>query len=398
MLAVLSLCLGGCSYSVEINDKSYVLAIGFDEGSDDMLKVSFLFAYPTGGSGEESGGEKTKQKDIVTVEAPTLYSALRLLDTFKSKQIDTNHTKLIVFSEKIAKSKGIDLQVIDLVNTRSFRPSIYLCVSQTAPDKLFKSMEPKQEIFIEKYIEHLFSKVAKNGESFVYLYNHYFDRSEGYKGFLLPLIGMTDKDDAKNAVKNQADEKPDDFTVDYTAKEIPLEGGSVVALSGYAVFTGKKMTHTLGLDESEIVRIMGNELPYGQFCVLWPEKNRYVNVLLRQPDPTYIKVSTDEKPRIKIKITLKGEFTGAGDVIRTVREFQAFTDFLEKTFTKKTRELLLRTQNEFGADVLGLGDYAKKTFLTNSQWQSYNWEERYKTAELDVSVIVDIDDYGELKI
>lgn len=397
LLTVLSVCLGGCSYSVEINDKAYVLAIGFDEGSDNMLKVSFLFAYPTGGSGEESGGEKTKEKDIVTVEAPTLYSAMRLLDTFKSKEIDTAHTKLIVFSEKMARSKGIDSQITDLVNTRGFRPSIYLCVSQTAPDRLFESMEPKQDIFIEKYIEHLFSKVAKSGKSVVYLYNHYFGRSEGHKGYLLPLIGITDRFEAKKAKDSETDKKSDDFTANYTAKEIPIDGSGVPALSGYGVFTGKKMTHTLGLEESEIVRILGSELSYGQFCVLWPDENIYVNVLLRQPDPTEIMVSTGEKASIKVNIKLKGEFTGVGDTIRSELEYRAFMDYLEDAFTQKTRELLLRTQQQFETDVLGLGDYAKKTFLTNSQWESYDWKEKYKTADIEVYVNVDIDHYGELK-
>ena len=72
-------------------------------------------------------------------------------------------------------------------------------------------------------------------------------------------------------------------------------------------------------------------------------------------------------------------------------------DYLNRTFSQKTEELLERTRTEFGADVLGLGDRAKINFLTYQDWRDYDWKSRYKNAVFKVRVNVDMNDFGELR-
>lgn len=397
LILAATLSLGGCSnMAAEINDKSYVIAVGVDEGENSLYKVTFMFAYPRGG-GDEAGGENTDEKDIVTVEAPGIYSAMRLLDTFKSKRIDTNHTKLVVFSQKTAEKHGIFSMMADLVNTRGFRPSIYVCVSQESPERLFYSMEPKQDVYIEKFIEHLFSKVADSGTSRAYLYNNYFSAIADEGGYILPLVGVTDKDRAGEAADGYPYKKPDDFALNYTADEIPLHGDGSAALCGYAVFVGNKMAGTMGLMERSIVEILEKNMFVGQFCVLAPGTDHYVNVDLRQTAAPDITVRTGEVPEIDIDIRLRGEYTGIDEAFHTREDYRGFVEYLGAAFSGKVTELLARTRDEFGADVLGLGDRAKSNFLRYGQWKAYDWKNRYKTAVFNVSVSVDMNDFGELR-
>ncbi len=391
-----ALLLGGCGTVAEINDKAYVIAVGLDEGDNGLLKVTYMFAYPSGG-GEEAGGEKTDEKDMVTVEAPSLYSAMRLLDTFKSKRIDTNHTKLVAFSQKLAEKRGIFSYMADLVNTRGFRPSIYVCVSQQEPDELFKSMEPKQDVYIEKFIEHLFSKVASSGTSRAYLYNNYFSAMVDEGGYILPLVGVTDGDRAKTAAEGYPYKRPDDFALNYTAEEVPLYGKGSAALCGCAVFVGNKMVGTMGLMERSIVEILEKNMFFGQFCALVPGTGKYANVALSQNSRPVIKIKSGDVPEIDIDIELRGEYTGIDGAFHTREDYGNFVDYLNRTFSQKTEELLERTRTEFGADVLGLGDRAKINFLTYQDWRDYDWKSRYKNAVFKVRVNVDMNDFGELR-
>lgn len=388
--------MNGCSYYVEVNEKSFVIAIGIDKGKNELLSVSFLFTSPDAGSGEEGGGEKEKEKDIVTVEAPTVYSAMRLLNTFRSKQIDIAHTELIVFSQELAE-KGIKDYVTDFVNTRSFRPSIYLCVSQNGAEKFLKSIEPKQDIFIEKYIERLFSKVTNNDINEAYLYNNYFTYRTGSYGTVLPLVGVAGKDEIKEAEEDFKAVIPDDFSANYTAEDVPIDKKDAAVLCGYAVFNDEKMVGTLGITESDLVKMVSKNLPYGEFSVYFPEKKKYVTVNLRQTAYPKIKVQTGDVAEIDIEVDLWGEFTGVDGALKTKEDCERFSAYLNESLTKKLGELFLRTQSEFGADIMNLGDYAKKNFLTNSQWSDYDWKEKYKTAVIRPVINVEINDYGELR-
>lgn len=389
------LLLGGCGYYVEVNEKSYVIAIGMDKGKNDLLKVSFMFSEPSAGDGE-TGGEKKKEKDIVTLEAPTVYSAIRLLDTFRSKMIDVSHTKLIVFSQELAED-GIKNYVTDLVNNRSFRPSVYLSVSQGEAEEFFSSIEPKQDLYIEKYIDRLFGKVTNNDVNEAYLYYTYFNYVDGRGGNLLPLVGVSDKDRMEDAEKDYEYVRPDDFSANYTADEIPIDKKDAAILCGYAVFDEEKMVGTLGLMDSDLVRMMTKNLPNGEFSVYYPEKGQYVSINMHQVDKTAISIKTGDIPEIDIEIKLMGEYSGFDKGFKNKAEYERFSDYLSAVFTEKLNELLRRSQTEFRTDMFNLGDSAKKRFLTNPQWDAYNWNARYLAADINARVIVDIDDLGELR-
>lgn len=390
------LLLGGCSNYVEVNDKSFVIAMGVDKGKNELLRFSFLFTSPEAGGSEEGGGSKSKDKDLVTVEAPTVYSALRLLNTFKSKQIDVAHTKLIIFSRSLAE-KGIGSYVTDFVNTRGFRPNIYLCVAEDSAEDFFKSIDPKQEIFIERYIERLFSKVTNSSVNDAYLYYNYFSSIEGTGGSLLPLVGVSGKEAAEEAEDEFENVAPDDFSVNYIASQVPVDKKDAAVLCGYAVLKDEKMIGTLGLLESDLVRMLSKNMPSNEFSVYFPPKDKRVSVSLRQTSFPKIKVSTGASPEISIEIPIKGELSGIGSALKSRAEHEEFSAYLSEQLTNKLAELLRRSQTEFGADVFGLGNYGKKNFLTYSQWQLYNWKEKYKTAAIYPTVTVEINDYGELK-
>ncbi len=396
IILALILTLGGCTYYVEVNDKSYVIALGLDKAENGLLKFSFLFTSPKAGEGESGGGEQPNEKDIVTVEAPTVYSALRLLNTFEGKQIDVAHTKLIVFSEELAK-KGIASYVNDFVNTRGFRPSIYLCVSLSGAEKFLNGIAPKQELFLERYIDRLFGKITNADVNDAYLYYNYFSALRG-GGSLLPLVGISEKkEDVETAETDFADTIPDDFSINYLPDGLPKSEKISAAWCGYAAFDCEKMIGTLGRFEGDLAKLAGKNLPDRNLSVYFPAKDSYVTVLLRQLSRPKINVRCAEIPEIDITIPLYGEYTGIEDALKTKSDYLEFEKYLNTALSDKLEELFLRSQTEFGCDLLALGDNAKKCFLTNRDWEDYRWSEKYTSAKINASVEVNLNDFGELR-
>ena len=104
VIFISALLFSGCSYSTDVENQAFVVAIGIDKGDSFPLKTTFIFANPSGDSSSGSGGgeeksSSTPKPDSVTVEAPTVYSAVRKLDSIKSKTISNflhvcrKHTK-----------------------------------------------------------------------------------------------------------------------------------------------------------------------------------------------------------------------------------------------------------------------------------------------------------------
>lgn len=388
--------LNGCTSYIEVNDKSFVIALGVDEAENGLLKFSFLFTSPEVSGNESSGGEKPKEKDIVTVEAPTVYSAMRLMNTFKSKITDISHMKLIVFSEKIAK-KGIGSYITDFVNTRGFRSNIYLCVAQGDAEDFFHEINPKQDVFIEKYIERLLSKYVSDDVNEAYLYYTYFNLCTGRGGGLLPLVGVAKEKNMENIENDFESVIPDDFSANYTAEEIPVKEKDKAVLCGYAAFSHQKMVGTLGLTESDLARMVTFNYPYGDFSVYYPPKKKYVSVHLHQTQKPCINVTAGDQAKIDIAVNLWYETTGINNALSTEADYYAFNEYLNTVMTEKFQELMQRTTKEFGADIFHFGNNAKKNFLTNDQWLEYKWDEKYKTALIVPTINVELRNFGELR-
>ena len=132
------------------------MAVGIDKGDTFPVKATFVIADPSGGSDEKPASPKP---DILSVEAPTVFSAIRKIDSIKSKTINMSHVKVVVFSDSIAKD-GVGEFLSGFASSRDFRPNTYVCVSQGDAEKYLREVKPAQETFIEKYFDNIMHKVA----------------------------------------------------------------------------------------------------------------------------------------------------------------------------------------------------------------------------------------------
>lgn len=139
------------SYSVQsIDDLAYLIALGIDVGDTNTLKVTFEFTMPNS-SGEGSSSE-VAPTIINSVDASSIDSAINLMNTHMSKEINLSHCKVVVFSEELA-SKGISKFIYSLMNKVQIRPDANIIVSKCPSKEFIENAQPSLENLVAKYYE-----------------------------------------------------------------------------------------------------------------------------------------------------------------------------------------------------------------------------------------------------
>jgi len=389
--------LSGCSYGTNVENQAFVVAVGIDKGEVYPLKLTFIFANPDGGGGGGSSEGKEESSspkpDAVTVEAPTVFSAIRKLDSIKSKAINMTHIKIVVFSDTVAK-EGIKKYLTGFASSRDFRPNTYVCVSLGDAEKYLKKVKPSHETFIEKYYDNIMHKVAEDKVNEAYLYYLYFNLMEEFSGSLVPLAGL-------NSNKNKdtqatISENEDDLSYEALAGEIIRDAENPAEILGCAVFKNDKMVGALGSFHTDMARIICNEYYPRNYSIYYPESNDFVTFRLIQQNSPSVKASIkNSEAFIHIKIPVSIEYVDAGKIESEKESSDRFCRYLQNVLDKKSEEVVNKAQNEYKSDVLGLGDSLKKHFTDIEAWRKWNWEKHYETASVSISFDVEYADFEE---
>lgn len=139
------------SYSVQsVDDLAYLITLGIDTGKNNTLKVTFEFTKPNS-SGENSSSE-VAPTIINSVEASSIDSAINLMNTYVSKEINLSHCKVVVISESIA-SNGISKYIYSLINKVQMRPDTNIIISKCEAKAFIENTKASLENLITKYYE-----------------------------------------------------------------------------------------------------------------------------------------------------------------------------------------------------------------------------------------------------
>ena len=392
LLLCISIVLSGC-YGIDIDEQSFVIAVGIDKGKSYRVRTTFVFSNPIESGGEEKTSTAAKSTDIVTIEAPSVFSAVRKLNYIKSKKINLTHTKLIVFSRELAED-GIGEFVDGFVSSHDFRPNTYVCISTNSADKFLRSAKPVQESFLEKYYDHIIKKAASDKVNESYLYYLHFNFSEKSSGSLVPLVGTN-----KNELPKETDLKTiesDDFALNEKAGKILRKAENEAEFSGTAIFKDDKMVASLGSFYTDIARFIGNEFYPASYTFRIPSTGDFVTVKINQHSPPDISAKLkNNNAHIKIKIPIELEYVDPL-VVDTPKKSKEFTDYITSVLNKKAKYLIKKTQEDYQSDIFSLGDYLKRYFIDYKKWEKFNWKEKYKTAKIDVSFKIKYADYEEV--
>lgn len=390
----------GCYDRREVDDLTYAIAIGFDEGTVNPLRMTVQYAIPLaiggGGGGGDGGGGGGPEGSLstVTIEAPTIYSGLNMLNNFIGKQLFMSHAKVAVFSEEIARNGQMHDYIHAMMRGREFRPNMNIVVSRTSAEDYITSIKPIQEADPAKYYELKFATYEYTGLTANTQLNTFYcaQESEDQQAVAV-LVGVgkyetsKDIDAAKSTAAKKGRDKP--LMGDYLAGEIPKAGDIKGETLGLAVFAGTKMAGELDGQEATMYLMASGRFKHAFLTFPDPEeKDSYVVLNVRQSrTPAYRVVLTGEKPDITLGIKLEADFLS----IQSGNNYEEsklaeFEDSAEQFLKNELVRFLNRTTNELHSDVVGFGRYAKGKFLFWNDWINYRWLNKYESSSFNVNV------------
>lgn len=407
--------LSGCCDANEPNDYAYVVGIGLDKAEQEgEYQISIQYAKPThisGGSNGESGsGGETL--GLVTVEAPTIYSGISIANNIVSKRFQLSHTKIVVMSEEIAE-EGINDIMYTIVRSADLRPNMYIAVAKGSAKEYFASVQPQMEINPVKYYQLIFENKAAEFVPKNVSQNIYFYINSDEKEVVLPLVSKSKepqkdkKEESKSGEEQKSNGETQEENIDLPKTDAKINyesfqylmkeyvAGNVSAgkknkseVMGMAVFYDDKMVGEMSGIESEMYNILNGKFRYNYDSFEsrnLPDKS--VVMMLEQHERPSVRIDVSgESPKIDIRVKLEGNVISVPEEYILEENIYKFEKEVAGDIKNALEKFLYKTSRELGTDILGMGAYLKKSFLSYGDFEEYNWKEAYKHAEFNVDV------------
>jgi len=400
MIITVLLFTTGCYDRIEVDELVYVVSMGIDIGTSDNLRITLFFAVPISvGVGPEPG-EIEKSTTMVTVEAPTIYEGVNIINSIIGKKINFSHAKLIIISKAMAE-RGVEKFINTFNKFREFRPDTFIGVSRGTAEEFLKETKPILEVNPAKYFELIMESYKYTGFAVGSRLEDFYKRMKCTcnepVAILLDVNKIESSDDfGKLSSNTQMENSKSDRN--YKAGEIPVNFDNKANGMGLAVFKGDKLIGELGGMETLSFLMVTNMLNRVFYSIPEPgkidsEHENYVSLRFKQARKTSIKVEMkDEVPNITIEVFLEGDILSVdsekdysiGEDLKELEEFAA------QYIKEEIENLMEKTVREFKSDICATGKSLKRKFLLWDDWISFNWPAKYEKAEIEVKTKVSV--------
>ncbi len=399
----------GYLHEQDINDLAYVIAIGFDVGNDDKLKLTFQISIPSGNSSGSSGGgdsSSSSEKGVSdtlnqTVECNSFNSGLNTANNIISKRLNLSHCKFIIFSEELA-SQGISDYIYTLENNIELRSNCNILVSTSTAEEFINSSTPILEHSTSKYYEIITTVSRYSGYTSNATLNTVYTSIADDFSETSTMLGNVQKDEdsedeSSSGGDSSSEESGSSGGNSSSSGQTSSENGmpTDIIIGGIAVFKKDKLVGTLSKEETIPYLIVTDKLKECVVSIPSPfSEGNYIDLHIYDFSKTKNNVRLDSSgPQITTDVTLKStilsndfdfDSSSKEDIEKII---SVASDYLKNQIMSYYE----KTAREFKSDITGLGKHAVYKFPTISDWENYNWPEKFETATFDVNVEVNIE-------
>lgn len=382
LIVVFILAFSSSYLSLSIDNLAYVLAIGIDKGVDNHLQVSFQFSTTT--TTTESGTSEKTPTVIDSVEAPSLSTAINLMDSYMGKKLNLSHCKVIIFSEELA-SEGISEEIYTLINDTQIRPSSNIVVSKCAAKFYMEQTSPELENLISKYYEIFTNSSKYTGFRPDATIGSFFNGLICKTCEPVAILGGISTEKPENQGNNHIQEN-----YNVKSNQTPIEGENGSENIGIAAFKDDALVGELCAMETISYLIVRNEVDRFLISIADPDDvNNYIDIYLTPVKSTSINVDTSSNsPYIKVKAEFTGRIYSMSNDSKYLDPeiLNNISNTCNKYLESVISDYLYKTAKNFKSDINGFGKYALSNFFSTQDVDMYNWCDNYQNAFFEVQI------------
>lgn len=152
---MLTFCIQGCGKRQDVEDHSFVLAMGFERISKE--KVLVRYSYADFDKAQSDSGTKIPSRSV-TILASSLKDANKKWNQYKSQQLNFGHLKVVIFGNGKKDSKIIK----ELVDEPQIAKSVYVLKTDHNISDIFEKEEKLSISFGEYFSKKLETTDNKN--------------------------------------------------------------------------------------------------------------------------------------------------------------------------------------------------------------------------------------------
>ena len=430
------------SYSSQnIDHLDYLIALGIDKVPDsDNISVTFEFAN-LGSFSENASSEKT-EPIINTIIAPTIPSAINVMNAYIAKQINQSHCKVIAFSKEYAKTGILD-EITYLTHNIQIRPTTNVVVTESTAANYLKNSTSSLEQVLTKYYD-IFPTSSKytgytSNIPLGKFYENLLDTNSGAVTILGNLVESAEKEsksdsessnsensktNSSNSEEDSSSKTPEGNSSSQNAEEklySELKNKQTITKSiqdgkpDYQSFNpqdtiaqGDKGAENIGLAVFKDDKYVGNLSTVETLCysLLKDEVDNFIITIdspfddsqkidLKVGDLSQLDTDIDisgNNPVINIKFNLTAEVIN--ELNNQNKPYEEILENLDITLkdylTQEFKSYLYKTSKEYKCDINEFYKLAKRQFLTNSDYYNYDWSSKYEQADFNIEFNDDI--------
>ena len=369
-----------------IDELAYVVAIGFDVGQNNNLKISFQINMPSSAKEQSSNSESSESSSSVinTVECNSFDVGVSLLNSYLSKKVNMTHCKYLIFSEELA-SKGIGNYIYSLKNNVEVRPTCNILISKCDANYFLENSKSVIDEVAAKYFS-LETSSEKNTSytEAITLKDFFCDLSDTF-GSPYAILGSVNGLDSNNVggTNSSLDDK------EYTAKESDKGNQKNIENLGLAVFKGDKLIGELSGLETITHLILSNRFQNATVNIPSPfNDSDYISLYIYRANSKNSVKILNGSPYIKCNVNLEMKLLTSSQNANymTDENKKLIEDYTNSYFLAHINNYLYKTSKEFQADVCKFGKYAVRHFITLNSWNNYDWPNKYQDSFFKTSI------------
>ncbi len=367
IIVCLVILLTGCWDKVEINKKVFVLTIGIDKLEEEIDskesnifqniepdRYSIGYVYPN--TGLFAGKTQGEPKNIMKATGINMADIQENMSTRLGGSTTFDHTKIIVLGEEVLKDGEMVREVLDYIE-RSPRVGrrIHLMATQGKAEEVINTEVPHQPPLVGLYIRDLINKPTKGARV-----------ADADLGYILRSMHESN--------------------VAIIPRIQSL--GEEVEVSGVGVLKDYGLVGWMEEEETTTLMLMMNKVKNLTSSIKFNDKTISGEVTSANTEMNVSK--SDNKIIVAFDIEMEGNLKQHLFMVKKEPLDEKYLNKVEKELEKLIEQMVIkvykRLQDEFGADILQVGEHIRK--YNPDLWESVkdNWDEVFLQTEIEVTI------------